>query len=192
MTDISVYDTRAYLLENNYIIVDEFLSTLEAKSLYEGFKAYAVANPDKLVKDEYCPKSISIDNHKPFIQLLVDRVPVIASLIKEPVLPTYCYARVYKNNQDLPKHTDREACEISVTVHLGSDGTEWPIYFTDPRGEAVRVILKPGQAAVYLGIHSEHWREKFEGQEYGQVFLHYVRTYGENSEHYFDLKNRST
>lgn len=191
MTDISVYDTRAYLLQNNYIIVDGFLSAEEAENLYLGLKNDIKNNPHKYEKDDQCPKSLAIYDYMPFVQLLVDRVPVFAEIVKEPVLPTYCYARLYKHGEELHKHTDRESCELSATVHLGSDGTEWPIYFTDPRGKAVEVILKPGQAAVYLGMHSVHWREKFEGQEYGQVFLHYVRTYGENSGHYFDSKIRS-
>jgi hypothetical protein len=191
MTDVSIYDTRNYLLENNYIIVDGFLSEQEANDLYLGFKYYATANPDKFTQDDQCPKSLALYDYMPFVQLLVDRVPVFASIVKEPVLPTYCYARLYKHGEELHRHTDRESCELSATVHLGSDGTDWPIYFTDPRGKEVEVILKPGQAAVYLGMHSEHWRNKFEGQEYGQVFLHYVRTYGENSDHYFDRITRS-
>jgi hypothetical protein len=183
---ISEYDTKAHLIQNNYLIVDEFISKEETESLHAAFKAEAAANPDKYVIDPEGTKSIGIYNFIPFVQLLVDKVPVIKSIVKEDVLPTNCYARLYKHGAELPKHADRTACEISVTLHLGSDGTEWPIYFTDPRGTQVEIKLKPGQAAVYLGIQSVHWRNKFEGQQYAQVFLHYVRTYGENSEHYFD------
>jgi hypothetical protein len=102
------------------------------------------------------------------------------------MLPTYSYARYYRKGETLEKHTDRPACEVSITLHLGSDRTPWPIYFTKPNGEVVSVELKAGQAVIYLGIISEHWRDEFKGQEYVQVFLHYVRSRGEYADHYFD------
>ena len=45
--------------------------------------------------------------------------------------PTYSFYRVYSFNSDLKKHKDRESCEISVTIMIGSDGTKWPIYMND-------------------------------------------------------------
>jgi hypothetical protein len=72
-------------------------------------------------------------------------------------------------------------------LHLGSDGTSWPICFTKPDGEVVSKDLKPGEAVIYLGCISEHWRENaFVGKEYGQVFLHYVRSKGKYVNHCFD------
>ena len=103
----------------------------------------------------------------------------------ELMFPTYCYSRVYKKGEVLEKHTDRPACEISITLHLGGDH-EWLIYFTKPNGEQISYSLKSGQAIIYLGMISEHWRDAFQGQEYGQVFLHYVRGRGENWVCYFD------
>ena len=40
-----------------------------------------------------------------------------------------------------------------------------------------------------LLCESEHWRDKFTGQEYIQVFLHYVRGTGEHWEHFGDRIN---
>lgn len=47
------------------------------------------------------------------------------------LIPTYSYSRIYKTGEVLPKHMDRYACEISVTVTLGYIGKIWPIYFLD-------------------------------------------------------------
>lgn len=108
-------------------------------------------------------------------------------LVEEKLLPTYAYARIYKNGAELVKHKDRPACEVSVTLNIGGDGTSWPICFTKPDGSVVSKDLKPGQAVIYLGCISEHWREgAFTGQEYGQVFLHYVRSEGKYINHCFD------
>ena len=44
--------------------------------------------------------------------------------------PTYSYLRVYKNGDVLHKHTDRKACEYSVSLTLKreSDDEIWPLY----------------------------------------------------------------
>lgn len=39
---------------------------------------------------------------------------------------------------------------------------------------------------MYRGNIADHWRDKFEGREYVQVFLHYVRSRGENNWAFFD------
>jgi len=174
------------LLENNYILVENFLELSKAKELYEAFKNEINNFPEKFSNDVQCPKSLAIYDYHPFVELLVGATPFIQEVVGEIVLPTYSYSRLYKNGDTLAPHTDRGACEISITLHLGSDGVEWPIYFTRPNGSVVAAKMKPGQAIIYLGCVSEHWRDTYEGNEYGQVFLHYVRSRGPNGKYYFD------
>ncbi len=87
---------------------------------------------------------------------------------------TYSYARIYKKGDVLPRHKDRYSCEISASVNLGGD--EWPLYL-EPSGEinkeGIQIIMHPGDMLIYRGCDLEHWREAFEGENYGQVFLHY-------------------
>ena len=108
-------------------------------------------------------------------------------------MPTYSYARVYKKGDELRRHKDRPSCEISTTVHLGGD--PWPIFIDDTGADNVideyknihkpnapagtRVDLEIGDMLVYSGCELEHWREPFEGDSCGQVFLHYNNIYGE-------------
>ena len=41
---------------------------------------------------------------------------------------TYYYDRYYFPGQELERHADRDACEISVTVHVGTNlDDDWPI-----------------------------------------------------------------
>ena len=96
---------------------------------------------------------------------------------------TYSYARIYKKDDILNRHKDRYSCEISTTMNLGGD--LWPI-FIEPSGEkgkeGEKVILEPGDMLLYRGEKLEHWREKFEGENCAQVFLHYNDASGENAE----------
>ena len=109
------------------------------------------------------------------------------------LVPTYSYARTYKKGDILERHKDRVSCEISTTLNLGGDS--WPI-FINPNPEAgnvsgpklglhkiqkyhpttdkgTKVLLEIGDMLVYSGCDLEHWREPFEGDICGQVFLHY-------------------
>ena len=87
---------------------------------------------------------------------------------------TYSYTRLYKKGDVLPRHKDRYSCEVSTTLHLGGD--KWPI-FLEPSGkegeEGLNISLGQGDMLIYQGCELEHWREKFEGENCGQVFLHY-------------------
>jgi hypothetical protein len=50
-------------------------------------------------------------------------------------------------------------------------GDPWPIFV-----EGVPVDLTPGDLLLYKGCELEHWREEFQGEQCGQLFLHYNRS----------------
>ena len=106
--------------------------------------------------------------------LLLALIPRMEKETGFKVYPTYSYARIYKNGDVLHRHSDRFSCEISTTLNLGGD--PWPIYL-EPSGKkdmaGLRIDLQPGDMLIYRGCDLEHWRETFEGQNCGQVFLHY-------------------
>lgn len=171
------------LVDDNYLVVPGFISSARAESLLQEF--FVLERNGGWEKDPQAPNSPAIYNFKPFLELLCEKTPEVSTLAEEVVLPTYCYARVYKNAEVLHRHRDRGACEVSLTLHLGSDA-EWPIFIQKPDGTEASVELKPGDAMLYLGCVADHWRESFTGNNYGQVFLHYVRSNGPCAKHYFD------
>jgi len=102
------------------------------------------------------------------METLLQKVkPIMEKESRVKLIETYSYARIYKNGDELEKHKDRYACEISTTMHLGGD--EWSIYLEPD----IEINLKPGDMLMYRGCDLEHWREKFKGENCGQVFLHY-------------------
>ena len=106
--------------------------------------------------------------------LLTKVQPTMEIATETQLYPTYSYARIYKKDDILERHTDRPSCKISTTLNLGGD--PWPI-FLEPSGETgkqgISILMKPGDMLVYDGAKHEHWREAFEGEICGQVFLHY-------------------
>lgn len=123
---------------------------------------------------------------------------------------TYYYDRFYNPGQALTNHADRPACEISVTVHIGSNIKEsWPIWIKTPdvyddpkkktkvikRGKNKKVILKPGDGMIYKGCERPHWREPMPGDivdktlYYHQIFFHYVLQDGYRAHFAYDNGN---
>lgn len=108
-----------------------------------------------------------------FETYLIIKSKLIEENLNLKLLPTYSYWRMYTLGSFLRKHKDREACEISVTAKIGSCKTPWPIYMDN-----VSYHLEEGDALVYPGIETVHWREEFTGDWNTQVFLHYVDAQG--------------
>jgi hypothetical protein len=127
--------------------------------------------------------------------LLVKTLPVMKERTGLDLIPTYSYARVYEKGSILKRHKDRPSCEISTTLNLGGD--LWPIYLSpienlgipeiyggkkgitvSSNAKGIPINLKPGDMLIYSGCELEHWRNPFEGDICGQVFLHYNHANG--------------
>jgi len=175
------------LVDNNFIYIPNFISTDRARELANKFLNFCVSN--NLEGDGQAENSHTAYNYIDFLELLCEKTPEVSKFLGETVLPTYSYARVYKEGSDLKHHKDRDACEISLTLHLAGD-SDWPICITKPNGEEARLSLNSGDAMMYLGCEADHWRDKFEGSKYVQVFLHYVRSRGDRNFAFFDNRDK--
>lgn len=173
-----------FLRDNHYYLLPGLISTSRAYSLSQQWTEYVNAGK-ALTGDPQAPNSPSAYNFLPFVRLLVEKVSLLSELAQEPLLPTYVYARTYVHGEELVRHTDRAACEVSVTLNLHKTHS-WPICFARPDGAEIQVELDPGDGVMYLGCETDHWRAPFEGQELSQVFLHYVRAHGDKAWAYFD------
>lgn len=119
--------------------------------------------------------------------LLLHLQPTIENATGLQLYPTYSFYRTYKAGNELKKHTDRPACEISVSVCLGYNYST-PSYFWNLWVGKSSYSMEVGDIAIYKGLELEHWREPFEGDENSwqvQAFLHYVDVNGS----YAFLKN---
>jgi hypothetical protein len=115
--------------------------------------------------------------------LMLNKRKLVEEKSNIKLLPTYSYFRIYTYQSDLPKHKDRPSCEVSVSVHINSDGTPWEIFFDGEKYETV-----PGDAILYKGCEVEHWRKPFEGDWHAQTFLHYVDLNGPNKKFFMDQR----
>jgi hypothetical protein len=143
------------------------------------------------LEDQQVPSVRAKLDHEIMFETLLERSwPIMEEIVGEELIPTYSYARLYSNGDELKPHKDRPACEVSVTVQLGrSHNYAWPIYMGNKRFD-----IAEGDAVLYKGCDVEHWRNVCDGPEgyySGQAFLHYVRKNGQYADEFGDLKNRN-
>ena len=143
--------------------------------------------------DEQVPNTYSHYADIAMEVLLAGLLPLMKKETNLNLIPTYSYARIYKKGDILKRHKDRPSCEISTTLNLGGD--PWPIYLSpnenvgiaeveggekgitaSSNAKGIKIDLNPGDMLIYSGCVLEHWREKFDGDDCGQVFLHYNKT----------------
>ena len=142
--------------------------------------------------DRQIPNTYSFYADPVMETLMIKVLPKMQQETGLNLVPTYSYARLYKKGHILKRHKDRPSCEISCTLNLGGD--PWSIFIDGTGADTVideyknihkpnapkgtKVLLEVGDMLVYSGCELEHWREPFEGNICGQVFLHYNHVNG--------------
>jgi hypothetical protein len=166
--------------KNKYVFIKNFLDKHKCEDLSQSLQT--IVDSGKYRKDEQCPLSPAVKDTVVFDTLLQDVLPQVENYVGKKLLPTYAYARLYNPNDELKKHKDRPACEISATLTLGFEGDPWPIYMASNK-----IDMQVGDAVIYRGMEIEHWREPYkEGKWQAQVFLHYVDAEGLHTDQKYD------
>lgn len=166
-----------------YKLINNFLNKDEIKICLNYFKIKHCNNfGDKIKFDIHTFATSEYADHLTEA-LLISKKNKMEEITGKKLLPTYSYWRMYTHLDKLAKHSDRESCEISVSVNFGSSGESWPLYMDD-----IPLETKPGDALVYLGRDVNHYRKKFMGDWYCQAFLHYVDANGPFAEFKLDKR----
>ena len=133
--------------------------------------------------------------------------PFVEQAIGKSLLPTYSYFRVYQQGGVCMVHSDRPACEHSMSLALGSsDGLKWPFAIGRRRlseqeiraGEILpdfgadrysTISMEPGDAILYQGVHYRHGRLAPNPNRWSaHMFLHWVDRDGPLKEFAFDKR----
>jgi PKHD-type hydroxylase len=162
-------------MKGNYRVIKNLISKEDASEL-----ANVIRNEKTGVSDAQVPNSISYYSLPSCNVLLGKLIDKVSKEAGRRLKPTYSYCRIYLKDADLKPHKDRPSCEYSVTLNL-SQTHKWPIYMGNRS-----IIQNPGDGVLYKGCEIEHSRKVFEGEEYIQVFLHYVDADGPHKDCVYD------
>jgi hypothetical protein len=176
---------RQAFAQHGYAVLPGLLET----SLAEFFWTYVhVKFASQMLprRDRQVPNTPAAYGDPTFDGLLEHLRPRVEAQSGLHLLPTYSYFRLYKHGDVLERHRDRSACEISVSLNIGqTPAAPWPIYIEKDAGPFA-ALLSPGDALLYRGIECLHWRDRYEGSQLVQVFLHYVDRDGPHADQKYD------
>jgi len=181
-----MFEPKKQFEANGYVHLVDFLNKENCAELTK--ELTNLVKNKQTVKDDQCPLSDSVRDSATFDSLLEQLLPYVEVASGKKLYPTYAYARMYVPGEELEIHRDRPACEISVTLTLGYEGQQWPIYMgaTEEKSNGNAIVIDVGDAVLYKGCEVFHWREKFQGKWQAQVFLHYVDVNGPHADQKYD------
>ncbi|MBI3439269.1 MAG: hypothetical protein HY054_11590 [Proteobacteria bacterium] len=145
--------------------------------------------------------------YKPMITFLWGLTPIVSHLVGRDLLPTYNYFRIYRRGDICRVHSDRFACEHSLSLTLSySDGTPWPLEMASTPVEAAEPItpdfgaaphaalaMNPGDAVLYQGARYRHGRVQPNPNDWSaHMFLHWVDRNGPYAAEAFDQRGIGT
>ena len=140
--------------------------------------------------------------YKPMLTLLWGLTPRIAQVVGRELLPTYAYFRAYQHGDVCRVHSDRQACEhsLSLTIAYGDD-RPWALSVATERTDTPKpvvednfggqpygsVAMQPGDGVLYQGTHHRHGRLDPNPNSWSaHLFLHWVEKGGRYADQAFD------
>ena len=142
--------------------------------------------------------------YAPMQTFLWGLTPRVAEAAGRSLLPSYAYFRLYQEGDICRVHSDRQACEHSLSLTmLYSDGKPWPLsvsrtelsapsaavsgdFGEEPFGS---VAMQPGDGVLYQGTHHRHGRlDPNPNRWSAHMFLHWVEASGRYADHAFDRR----
>lgn len=140
--------------------------------------------------------------YPPMTGFLWGLTPRVAQIAGCSLIPSYAYFRIYQKGDLCRVHSDREACEhsLSLTVELGDD-IPWALsvekrHLERPLADIDKdfgteafasLAMNAGDAVMYRGVNHRHGRLDPNPNSWSaHLFLHWVDAAGPYASHAFD------
>lgn len=142
------------------------------------------------------------NSYPPMQSFLWALTPVMETIAESSLLPTYCYFRIYREDDVCRIHRDRPACEHSLSLTLDySDDVPWPLDVGADRTHRIKeavaddfgdedfasLSMNVGDAVAYQGVDHRHGRRVPNPNQWSaHLFMHWVEVDGPHASHAFD------
>jgi hypothetical protein len=196
---------KEYFIKNGYLVVENLFNPKElycpvpeerGKLVYHG----SYDNFQHLGNEPQVLGSLARYSYPKYKEIHSYIRLILEDILDDKLYNTYYYDRFYFRGQRLPRHIDRDSCEISVSVQVSSNFMfPWPFGLKTLQEEEVAIELQDGWGLIYMGCDVEHWRDplssrynklgrfinkiirKPDNSYWHQIFFHYVRANGNRS-----------
>lgn len=162
----------------NFTVINNVISNdvCDLLSNYINFKANLKSN----IKTHDALSGVHREYGDPLMESILTKLtPIVEKATGMELWPTLSFYYRYLKGCQLTPHKDRSSCQIVVSLCIAADddfkNTEkgWPLVFKK-NGIDHPVTLNYGDAIVFKGYETEHWREKFTGQWFVCAVFGYV------------------
>jgi hypothetical protein len=143
--------------------------------------------------------------YPPMAMFLWGLTPRVSQVAGIELIPSYAYFRIYQKGDVCRVHSDRQACEhsLSLTVELG-DNVPWALSMEkrhlDEPSPAIdsnfgnepfsSIPMRAGDGVMYRGVNHRHGRLDPNPNSWSaHMFLHWVDPDGPYADHAFDRAN---
>lgn len=206
MSEIGPGERAAYR-DSGYVLLKGLFPPAVMRAFYQQLDSdLDLAGPPRFVVQNPLLSKVAIEvyshQYPPLAAFLWGLTPTVSRLAGIELLPTYGYFRVYQSGDICRVHSDRPACEhsLSLTVQL-SEERPWalsierkflekplPVMEEDFGKEDVASLpMAAGDAVMYQGVHHRHGRVEPNPNSWSaHLFLHWVDASGPYSDHAFD------
>lgn len=208
MTQASVDETGLYL-RDGYVALEGLFPPEVLAAFYQRMQAdlQAAGKPmTNFMQQGRLLRQPAIEiyayQYPPMLTFLWGLTPRIAMATKRDLLPTYAYFRAYQKGDICRIHSDRQACEhsLSLTVAYG-ENLVWPLSVGTERLDQPQsmvtddfagapygsVAMRPGDGVLYQGTHHRHGRLDPNPNSWSaHLFLHWIDRNGPYKAEAFD------
>lgn len=184
-------------------VAQAFLSQLKADLDAAGTSMVSLYRPAPIMNKSAV--ELYGGDYKPMLGFLWALTPTICEATGKDLLPTYNFFRIYREAAVCRVHSDRPACEHSLSLTLAySDARPWPFEIgSEPIDEPggiestfegaphASISMQPGDAVLYRGIDYRHGRVSPNPNRWSaHMFLHWVDRNGPHADEAFDARAR--
>lgn len=207
MDVIGNYEADGYALVRGLVPIDVTRAFMRQLKADLGPAPLSLSNvekfPNLLIRPAF---EIYGHHYPPMLAFLWGLTPIIRMLTGRDLLPTYDYLRIYREGDVCQVHSDRHACEHSLSLTLDySDGEAWPLEvgktaMPEPSARVdadfgadayASLPMGVGDGVLYKGGNHRHGRITPNPNGWSaHLFLHWVDRNGPYADRAFDGQAR--
>lgn len=171
---------RGHMAAHGYAVLRAVLPPLYVRAL-QRYVRERIACGFLALGDAQSSRRFIVHNDPVSVWLHTRLCPAVAPILPITVRPSYAYLVSYLEGADLPRHTDREQCEYTLSMavdaspYVSRDGA-WPLHLQLGAGDSmVSELLAPGDAVLFAGRRIAHFRDPLpRGRTSTSLLLHFV------------------
>jgi len=168
----------APLMDRGYLQLSGLLPPFHIAALRRYYRYHTRMGTFDLGDDQTPGRYVAYDEpttsyvHQQFVRTVSD-------LTRRVVTRSYNYLALYQGGAVLDPHTDREACEYTISLCIDATPDPqthgaWPLHLATVDGQ-VTLILGIGDAVLFRGRSMTHWRDRLpEGYTSSSILFHFV------------------